>query len=83
MNVDALAFKAFNDSRWFLWVAGSRVACPECGKEILRTNLSKHLRVMHSQQMEPASCPQCGKVFKSKYNMGDHLRSVHNIFRKW
>jgi len=55
-----------------------RGECPICGKEMLKNNIQKHIRVKHSQQ-ENADCPQCGKIFKTSYYMKDHLRIVHGI----
>ena len=52
-----------------------------CGKEMLKSNIPKHIRVKHSDT-EQAECPQCGKTFKTSYYMKDHLRQIHGFVKR-
>eukprot|EP00092_Neocalanus_flemingeri_P007003 GFUD01007561.1.p1 GENE.GFUD01007561.1~~GFUD01007561.1.p1 ORF type:complete len:335 (+),score=94.57 GFUD01007561.1:172-1176(+) len=56
--------------------AGPKDSCPICHKNMLRTNISKHMKMKHSPD-DPAECPFCFKVFKTSYNMKDHVTYMH------
>jgi len=56
--------------------AGPKDSCPICHKEMLKTNIPKHMKKKHAPD-DPAECPFCFKVFKTSYNMKDHVRYMH------
>ena len=45
---------------------------------MLRNNVQKHIRMKHSEE-EQSECPECGKCFKTTYNMKEHLRRYHGL----
>jgi len=55
---------------------GLKDTCPVCLKEMLKTNIPKHMKKKHAPD-DPAECPFCFKVFKTSYNMKDHVRYMH------
>jgi len=52
--------------------------CPICLKKMLKNNVQKHIRMKHSEE-EQSECPECGKCFKTTYNMKEHLRRYHGL----
>ena len=54
--------------------------CPHCTKPMRKNNLSRHIRVQHGSE-EPETCQLCEKVFKSVFNLKEHQRTMHQIFR--
>jgi len=56
--------------------------CPVCCKSMLRNNIQKHIRAVHSEE-EHAACPQCAKTFKTTYYMKEHLRKIHGIAQRY
>jgi len=62
--------------------AGLMGTCPHCLKEIRKSNLSRHIRVKHTEEgSETETCEICNRVFKNIYGFWDHQRSKHGIFR--
>ena len=57
-------------------ISGPKSSCPVCLKEMLKTNIPKHMKKKHAPD-DPAECPFCFKVFKTNYNMKDHVRYMH------
>ena len=55
-----------------------RDQCPICLKEMLKNNIQKHIKMKHTEE-EQSECPQCGKFFKTTYNMKEHLRRFHGL----
>jgi len=55
---------------------GPKSSCPVCLKVMLKTNIRKHMKKNHAPY-DPAECPFCFKVFKTNYNMKDHVRHMH------
>ena len=51
----------------------SKDSCPICHKEMLRTSIPKHIKKKHAPD-DPAECPFCYKIFKTSYNMRDHIK---------
>ena len=45
-----------------------------------KSNLSRHIRVQHTEEV-PETCDICRKIFKSVYNLWEHQRTQHGIFR--
>jgi hypothetical protein len=43
---------------------------------MLKANIPKHMKKKHAPD-DPAECPFCFKVFKTSYNMKDHVRYMH------
>jgi len=60
--------------------AGLIGTCPYCSKAMRKSNLSRHIRVQHTED-QPEKCEICNKVFKSIYNLWEHQRTKHGIFR--
>ena len=61
-------------------ISGLIGTCPFCSKAMRKSNLSRHIRVQHTED-QPEMCEICNKVFKSIYNLWEHQRTKHGIFR--
>ena len=51
------------------------VVCNECGIEVKKCSMSKHIQNMHQPLTVP--CPFCDKMFRNKYKMKDHIKRNH------
>ena len=51
------------------------VACKVCGKMILRTSMTNHLRI-HKEQKD-YTCHVCHKSFVQKATLQNHILSLH------
>ena len=57
--------------------------CPECNKEFARkTDMEKHVRVVHKGIKETCICSYCGKSFSNKETLNRHIGKWHNIQEK-
>ena len=62
--------------------SGISYSCDICGLKVLSiSSLNKHKKRAHSSDEFP--CPVCGKLFKHKSNLKDHVRLVHEKIRKY
>lgn len=60
----------------------TRIKCPHDGCDStfkLEYELSRHIKVYHTDSTELFECPQCDHKTKIKYNLEIHMWSVHNI----
>ncbi|XP_050092310.1 zinc finger protein 675-like [Anopheles aquasalis] len=58
------------------------MACKQCGKMIVRSNMNKHLAT-HDPDRPRKSCPHCGKMFKDSQLLSVHINSHHTFERKY
>ena len=54
---------------------GLKANCPDCGKNVSLSNLTRHINEFHKKMKKP--CIHCGKEF-GESNLPRHIRSVHN-----
>ena len=61
---------------------GLSYSCDICGLKVISiSSLSRHKKRAHSPDEFP--CPVCGKLFKHKSNLKDHVRFVHEKIKKY
>ncbi|XP_052873224.1 zinc finger protein 177-like [Anopheles cruzii] len=58
------------------------IACPQCGKMIVRGNMNKHLAT-HNPDRPKKSCSHCKKTFKDSQLLSVHINSHHTFERKY
>lgn len=52
--------------------------CPLCAKIISnKSNLQKHMKIIHSNQCKQQRCLLCERVFKNKYSLKAHMYTYH------
>lgn len=52
--------------------------CPLCAKIISnKSNLQKHMKIVHSNQCKQQRCLLCERVFKNKYSLKAHVYTYH------
>ena len=54
---------------------GLKAKCPDCGKNVSLSNLTRHINEFHKKMKKP--CPHCDKEFGMS-SLRKHIRSVHN-----
>lgn len=53
-----------------------KVSCKVCNKEVNRSSLMRHMRLLHGKNLE-VSCNICDKAFFSTFNLKKHLEMKH------
>ena len=62
-----------------------RGVCLTCGAEFSRlSNANKHFRTAHAlgEGGPGHACHLCSGVYKTRFHLKDHLRSVHSIYQR-
>lgn len=57
-------------------------ACPICGKVVLRTGISSHMRTVHSGR-KPYKCPHCDYSSAFRGNLNTHIKGMHLHTRQY
>lgn len=66
------------EERWQLQILGKgRVTCPKC-KSVSRKTVEGLKKHMEACNLNPFTCPHCGKQLKSSTGMKYHLMADHN-----
>ncbi|CAL8068627.1 unnamed protein product [Orchesella dallaii] len=57
----------------------SKINCPECNASIRFDSLKRHMRNVHGCGSKAFPCQHCGKEFKEKYHLNEHIRLLHTL----
>lgn len=59
-----------------------QIPCPICGKVVLKTGMSSHMRTVHSGR-KPYKCPHCDYASAFRGNLNTHLKGMHLHTRQY
>ncbi|KAJ8298457.1 hypothetical protein KUTeg_024988 [Tegillarca granosa] len=59
-----------------------QIPCPICGKVVLKTGMSSHMRTVHSGR-KPYKCPHCDYVSAFRGNLNTHIKGMHLHTRQY
>ena len=59
-----------------------QIPCPICGKVVLKTGMSSHMRTVHSGR-RPYKCPHCDYASAFRGNLNTHIKGMHLHTRQY
>lgn len=59
-----------------------QIPCPICGKVVLKTGMSSHMRTVHSGR-KPYKCPHCEYASAFRGNLNTHIKGMHLHTRQY
>ncbi|XP_060078819.1 biorientation of chromosomes in cell division protein 1-like 1 [Ylistrum balloti] len=59
-----------------------QIPCPICGKVVLKTGMSSHMRTVHSGR-RPYKCPHCDYSSAFRGNLNTHIKGMHLHTRQY
>ncbi|ESO93685.1 hypothetical protein LOTGIDRAFT_95373, partial [Lottia gigantea] len=59
-----------------------QIPCPICGKVVLKTGMSSHMRTVHSGR-KPYKCPHCDYSSAFRGNLNTHIKGMHLHTRQY
>lgn len=59
-----------------------QIPCPICGKVVLKTGMSSHMRTVHSGR-KPYKCPHCEYASAFRGNLNTHVKGMHLHTRQY
>jgi hypothetical protein len=59
-----------------------QIPCPICGKVVLKTGMSSHMRTVHSGR-KPYKCPHCDYASAFRGNLNTHMKGMHLHTRQY
>ncbi|XP_041358313.1 protein mel-28-like [Gigantopelta aegis] len=59
-----------------------QIPCPICGKVVLKTGMSSHMRTVHSGR-RPYKCPHCDYTSAFRGNLNTHIKGMHLHTRQY
>ncbi|XP_064608816.1 titin-like isoform X2 [Liolophura sinensis] len=59
-----------------------QIPCPICGKVVLKTGMSSHMRTVHSGR-RPYKCPHCDYDSAFRGNLNTHIKGMHLHTRQY
>ncbi|KAL5011969.1 hypothetical protein ScPMuIL_010520 [Solemya velum] len=59
-----------------------QIPCPICGKVVLKTGMSSHMRTVHSGR-KPYKCPHCDYSSAFRGNLNTHMKGMHLHTRQY
>lgn len=59
-----------------------QIPCPMCGKVVLKTGMSSHMRTVHSGS-KPYKCPHCDYSSAFRGNLNTHVKGMHLHTRQY
>ncbi|XP_046352685.2 neurofilament heavy polypeptide-like [Haliotis rufescens] len=59
-----------------------QIPCPICGKVVLKTGMSSHMRTVHSGR-KPYKCPHCDYTSAFRGNLNTHIKGMHLHTRQY
>ncbi|KAL3880208.1 hypothetical protein ACJMK2_032466 [Sinanodonta woodiana] len=59
-----------------------QIPCPICGKVVLKTGMSSHMRTVHSGR-RPYRCPHCDYSSAFRGNLNTHIKGMHLHTRQY
>lgn len=59
-----------------------QIPCPICGKVVLKTGMSSHMRTVHSGR-KPYKCPHCDYASAFRGNLNTHIKGMHLHTRQY
>ena len=57
-----------------------KVSCEICHKWLHPNGVRRHIQEIHGEN-QSVKCDICGKTFRNKSSLQDHLRQIHNVYK--